>query len=68
MEYNSIEGVDFGRSDVTIANNIYGYGKGAAMGRFKPSRKGVVMDRTTENIAALAPPEIMKITRIYDWI
>ena len=30
LEYNSIEGVDFGRRDVDIANNIYGYSKGAA--------------------------------------
>ena len=35
FECNSIEGVDFGRRDVNIANNIYGYSKGVAMGKFK---------------------------------
>ena len=35
LECNSIEGVDFGRRDVKIVNKIYGYSKGAAMGRFK---------------------------------
>ena len=34
--------------------------KGATMGRFKYQRKGVKMDRTTEDITALVPPEIMK--------
>ena len=60
LECNSIEGVDFGRRDVNIANKIYGYSKGAAMGRFKHPRKGVKMDITTEDIAAPVPPEIMK--------
>ena len=64
MELNSINGVDFGRRDVNKANNIYDYSKGSAMGRFKHPRKGVKMDRTTEDIAAPVPPEIM-ITRIY---
>ena len=32
LECNSIEGVDFRRRDVNIANKIYGYNKGAAMG------------------------------------
>ena len=35
LECNSIKGVDFGRRDVKIAHKIYGYSKGAAMGRFK---------------------------------
>ena len=60
LECNSIDGVDFGRRDVNIANEIYGYSKGVAMGRFKHPRKGVKMDRTTEDIAAPVPPEIMK--------
>ena len=60
LECNSIEGVGFGRRDVNIANNIDGYSKGAAMGRFKYPRKGVVMDRTTEDIAAPVPLEVMK--------
>ena len=33
LECNSIEGVDFGRRDLKIANDIYGYSKGAAIGR-----------------------------------
>ena len=32
LECNSIEGVDFGRRDVKITNNIYGYSKGSAKG------------------------------------
>ena len=55
LEYNSKEGIDFGRRDVNIANDIYGYSKGAAMGRFKHPRRGAVMDRTTEDIAAPVP-------------
>ena len=35
LECNSIEGVDFGGRDVNIANDIYGYSKGVAMGKFK---------------------------------
>ena len=31
LECNSIEGVDFGRRDVNIANEIYGFSKGEAM-------------------------------------
>ena len=60
LKCNSIEGVDFGRHDVNITNKIYGYSKGAAMGRFKHPCKGIKMDRTTENIAAPVPSEIMK--------
>ena len=44
LECNFIEGVDFGRRDVKIANDIYGYSKGAAMGRFKYPHKRVKMD------------------------
>ena len=55
-----IEGVDFGRRDVKIANDIYGYSKGAAMGRFKHPRKGVKMDRTTEDLAAPVPSTVME--------
>ena len=58
LECNSIDGVDFGRRDVKIANEIYGYSKGAAMGRFKHPRKGVKMDRTTKDDAAPLPPKI----------
>ena len=52
--------MDFSRKDVDIANKIYGYSKGAAMGRSKHPRKGVKMDRTTEDITAPVPPEVMK--------
>ena len=52
--------MDFGRRDVNIANDIYGYSKGAAMRKFKHPRKGVKMDRTTEDLAAPVPPTIMK--------
>ena len=47
LECNSIEVADFGKRDVKIANDIYGYSKGAAMGKFKHPRKGVKRDRTT---------------------
>ena len=43
-----------------IANDIYGYSKGAAMGRFKHPHKGVKMDRTTKDLAAPVPPTIME--------
>ena len=59
LECDSIEGLDFGRRDDNIANEIYSYSKGTAMGRFKHPRKGVKMDRTTEDIAAPVPPVIM---------
>ena len=60
LECSFIEGVNFGRRDVNIAKNIYGYIRGVTMGRFKHPCKGRKMDRTTEDIAALVPPEIMK--------
>ena len=43
-----------------IANEIYGYSKGAAMGKFKHPCKGFKMDRTTEDVATPVPPEIME--------
>ena len=43
-----------------IANEIYGYSKGKAMGKFKHPRKGIKMDRTTEDVATPVPPEIME--------
>ena len=55
-----MRGVDFGRRDVNIANEIYGYSKGVAMGKFKHPRKGVKMDRTTEGVATPVPPTIME--------
>ena len=60
LKCNSIEGVDFCRRDGNIANEIYGYSKGATIGRFKHPRKGVKIDRTTEENAAPVPLEIMK--------
>ena len=52
--------MDFGRRNVKIANTIYGYSKGAAIGRFKYPQKGVKMDRTTEDVATLLPPKIIE--------
>ena len=60
LEYNSSEGMDFRRRDVDIANEIYGYSKSAAIGRFKHPRKGVKIDRTTEDVATPVPPTIME--------
>ena len=60
LECNSVEGVDFGRRDVKIANEIYGYSKGAATGRSKHTQKGVKMDRTTEDVAAPLPLKILE--------
>ena len=62
LECNSVEGVDFGRRDVKIANKIYSYSKGAAMGRFKYPQKVVQMNRTTEDVAA---PLMSKIIEPY---
>ena len=59
LKSNSIEGVDFCRRDVKIANKMYGYSKGAAMGRFEHPQKGMKMDRATEDITAPLPPKIM---------
>ena len=43
-----------------LVNEIYGYSKGAAIGKFKHPCKGVKMDRTTEYVATPVPPTIMK--------
>ena len=51
-------GVDFGRRDVMIANEIYGYNKGVVDGKFKHTRKRIKIDRTTEDIPARVPPKI----------
>ena len=59
LECNSIEGIDFGRRDMKLANATYGYSKGAAMGEFKHPRKGTKMDRTTEDVATPVPPKII---------
>ena len=43
-----------------IANEIYGYSKGAAMGKFKHPCKVVKMGRTTEDVATPVSPKIME--------
>ena len=43
-----------------IANDMYGYSKGVAIRKFKHPRRGVKVDRTTEDMAAPVPPTIMK--------
>ena len=60
LECNVIPGVDFGRRDVKIANVIYGYSKGAAMGKWKHPRKGQKMDRTTEGVSTPVPRKILE--------
>ena len=60
LECNFIEGVHFRRRDVSVANKIYGYSKGAAMGRFKHPSKGVKMDRTTDYVDTPVPLIIME--------
>jgi len=60
LECNMIPGVDFGRRDVKIANEIYGYNDGAAMGKMKHPRKGQKMDRTSEDVTSPVPPQILK--------
>ena len=52
--------MNFGRRDANIANDRYGYGKGRAMRRLKHPRKGVKMDKTITNVAALVLPEIIE--------
>ena len=60
LECNSIDGLDFGRRDMKISNEIFGYSKGAAVGMFKHPRKGVKMDRTTEYVATSLPQKILE--------
>ena len=48
---------------MNITNEIYGHSKGAAMGRFKHPRKGVKMNRTTEDFSTPVPPTIMEYYR-----
>ena len=57
LECNAIEGVNLGRKGVKIANEIYGYSKGAVYGKFKHPYKGIKIDRTTKDIAALVLPK-----------
>ena len=60
LECNTIEGVDFGRRDVKIANEIYGYSKDATDGKFKHPCISIKIYRTTEDVAALISPKIME--------
>ena len=60
LECNVIPGVDFARRDVKIANEIYGYSKGAAMGKWKHPRKGQKMDQTTEEVCTPVPSNILQ--------
>lgn len=60
LEYNVIPGVDFGQRDVRIANEIYGYSEGAAMGKLKHPRKGKQMNRISEDIGTSIPPKILE--------
>ena len=48
-----------------ILNEIYGYSVGAAMGKFKHPRKGVKIDRTTEDVLLLNHQRSWNIIRIY---
>ena len=68
LECNSIEGVDFRRHDVNMANKINGCSKDAAIGRFKHSRKGM---KWIEQLKTLPPRDRLKswnTTRIYSLI
>ena len=47
---------------MNIANTIYGYSKGAAMGKFKHPRREIKMDRTTEDVAS---PVLLTIMEHY---
>ena len=53
LECSFIEGVDFGRRDIKILNEIYDYSKGAVDGKFKHPHKGIKMDGTTEDIVGI---------------
>lgn len=60
LECNSVPGVDFGRRDINIANEIYGYSTAAAKGKMKHPRKGQKMNRTSEKVTASVPDSILK--------
>lgn len=60
LEYNIIPSVDFGKRDVKIANEIYGYSEGAAMGKMKHPRKGQKMNRISEEVNKTLPPKILE--------
>ena len=49
LENSKISNIDFGRRDVKIACEIYGYSARAAMGKMKHPKKGHKMERVTED-------------------
>ena len=60
LECNIIPGVDFGRRDIKIANEIYGYSEQAAKGKTKHPRKSKIMDRISESVITPVPEQLMK--------
>ena len=52
--------MDFSQRDVKIANKIYGYSEGAAMGKMKHPRKGQKMNRISEEVNKSLPPQILE--------
>ena len=60
LENNEILNVDFGRQDVNIAREIYGYNAGAAMGKMKHPKKGHKMERVTEDTISLIPSSVLE--------
>ena len=65
LECNAIKGVAFGRRDVKIANEIYGYSKDTADGKVKHPQKEIKMDRTIEDITGTV---LLKLTKHYKYI
>ena len=60
LENGEIPNIDFGRRDVKIANDIYGYSAGAAMGKMKHPKKGHKMERITEDTISPVPSSILE--------
>ena len=56
IKNGQIPNIDFRRRDVKIANKIYGYSAGAAMGKMKHPRKGHKMERMTEDTNYITGP------------
>ena len=60
IENSKIPNIDFGRRDVKIANEIYGYRAGAAMGKMKYPKKGHKMERVTEDTISPVPSNVFE--------
>jgi hypothetical protein len=60
LENSKISNIDFGRRDVKIAHQIYGYSAGAAMGKMKHPKKGHKMERVTEDTISPVPSSLLK--------